>query len=545
MTTVRCGSRTRTPAGARRHRAAGSNPGASSPGTVAGTSSATTATATPRGCSGCRRSSARSGRSARAGAVSYGRHRPACPVTTLVAPEGPDRRRAALRATGSGPLRRRVIATSIEPDGSSTTCSSVPFWRPGDSRPRRSRPAARRAGARPAGLRVAMLQLLPGRARGLGRCRRCRRLRRRSSMSTRRSSTALTPARPRAVAPGPPGAALSLEEAAAEFGVTPRAARRRTSSCSSCAGLPRPGPEDLIDIQYWGDGIEVLDPPSRICAAAPAGTRRGGRARGRAPPAALTCPGATTRRSSTGCWPSSREPRRARPAARQRSRSPWRSRPRRAARWPTSARALGTRPALHLRYLVPSRDEVTERDRRPDAGRGPGRPQLPRGVVPPRRGACGCSAWTGSGGGPCCDGSRVPRAAPHDARPVRARPVRPRPDDTVVSVEVAPPAPLARRLRPYPSVDRASRGQRRVLVRCALAGRPLGGPLVLRLGGAWTGRRPARAGRGSARRQPAEACWPRTGPRPSRGRPFGRPGALAPFARPAGRSFSGGPSPAE
>ena len=52
---------------------------------------------------------------------------------------------------------------------------------------------------------------------------------------------------------------VTIDEAAAEFDVTPAQLQKDLDLLVVC-GLPRQGPEDLIDIQYWGDGIEVLDP---------------------------------------------------------------------------------------------------------------------------------------------------------------------------------------------------------------------------------------------------------------------------------------------
>lgn len=52
---------------------------------------------------------------------------------------------------------------------------------------------------------------------------------------------------------------VSLDEAAAEFGVTTERLTKDLELLTVC-GLPRQGPEDLIDIQYWSDGIQVLDP---------------------------------------------------------------------------------------------------------------------------------------------------------------------------------------------------------------------------------------------------------------------------------------------
>lgn len=52
---------------------------------------------------------------------------------------------------------------------------------------------------------------------------------------------------------------VTVEEAAAEFGVTPVQLQKDLELLVVC-GLPRQGPEDLIDIQFWGDGIDVVDP---------------------------------------------------------------------------------------------------------------------------------------------------------------------------------------------------------------------------------------------------------------------------------------------
>jgi proteasome accessory factor C len=52
---------------------------------------------------------------------------------------------------------------------------------------------------------------------------------------------------------------ISVEEAAVEFGVSTAQMENDLNLLIVC-GLPRQGPEDLIDIQFWGDGIDVVDP---------------------------------------------------------------------------------------------------------------------------------------------------------------------------------------------------------------------------------------------------------------------------------------------
>lgn len=150
---------------------------------------------------------------------------------------------------------------------------------------------------------------------------------------------------------------VGIEQAAAEFDVTPAQLQKDLELLIVC-GLPRQGPEDLIDIQFWGDGIDVVDPQvlTRPLRLAPdeaisliVGLRLLRDLPGRHDPAVVDAllaklaeaageSAAAGDRVNVTIEPGASEA--AGAAVRE---------------------ALSSRSALHLRYLVPRRDEVTER----------------------------------------------------------------------------------------------------------------------------------------------------------------------------------------
>jgi len=267
---------------------------------------------------------------------------------------------------------------------------------------------------------------------------------------------------------------VTIEEAAAEFGVTPRQLQKDLELLTVC-GLPRQGPEDLIDIQFWGDTIEVLDPQtiSRPLRLAPdeavalvVGLRLLRDLPGRHDP--LIVDGLLAKLEEA-----------AGEAAAPSEQVAVAVEAEDAAAAVARAALAGSR-AVDLRYLVPSRDEVTER------------------VVDPMRvvvqdGHSYLEAWCRSAedvrlfrldrivsAEVLDEPAIVPRAA--TTRDLADGLFRPGPDDTVVTVEVGPAGRWFADYVPYESVTELSDGRLRVMLRTPDA--RWVARLVLRMGGA-------------------------------------------------------------
>jgi len=267
---------------------------------------------------------------------------------------------------------------------------------------------------------------------------------------------------------------VSIEDAAAEFDVTPRQLQKDLDLLIVC-GLPRQGPEDLIDISYWGDGIEVLDPqtisrPLRLATdeavALVVGLRLLRDLPGRHDPSIVDGLLAKLEDAAgEAADPSSRVT--VAVEAEDASASHVRT-------------ALAEGRAMRLRYLVPSRDEVTDR------------------VVDPMRvvvqeGRSYLEAWCRSaesvrlfridrivGADVLGEPARVPPEA--STRDLADGLFRPGPDDTIVSVEVTPAGRWLADYVPYESVTELADGGLRVTLRTPDT--RWVARLVLRLGGA-------------------------------------------------------------
>ena len=171
-------------------------------------------------------------------------------------------------------------------------------------------------------------------------------------------------------------------------------------------------------------------------------------------------------------------------------------------------RAAGPRPAGHRRpppgapalpRARPRRDHRARR--RPDAGGRHGRPLVPRGLVPPRRGHPAVPDRPGRGARPCSTSTAPRRPAPASATCPRAPSAR-RPTTCVVTLRLLPGATWVADYYPVESaqdVPAAEGGG--LLVRMRTADTAWLRRLVWRLGGRRHGARPARGGRRGARRR--------------------------------------------
>jgi proteasome accessory factor C len=250
---------------------------------------------------------------------------------------------------------------------------------------------------------------------------------------------------------------ISIEEAAAEFGVSAAQLQKDLELLTVC-GLPRQGPEDLIDISYWGDGIEVLDPQtiSRPLRLAPdeavalmVGLRLLRDLPGRHDPAIVDNLLAKLADAAGEAADPSRRVSVAVDTEQSGS---------------TEIRtALAERRAMSLRYLVPSRDEVTER------------------TVDPIRiiaqdGRSYLEAWCRRaedvrlfrvdrivGAQVLPEAASVPEHA--RTRDLTEGLFRPSPDDTVVTVQVTPEGRWLADYVPYESVTELAGGGLRVVLR--------------------------------------------------------------------------------
>ena len=261
-------------------------------------------------------------------------------------------------------------------------------------------------------------------------------------------------------------------------------------------------PDELIEAE-WEGGRVYLGNADTIARPLRLGRRRG--------------PGPDRRAARAGRGPRAGGARRRRPRPRQargghrqrrggqrpRSRSPSRatSRP---SRWPPPARALAGHRRLHLRYLVPARDEATERD------------------VDPMRVVNLDAHWYLEGWCHRAEDVRLFRidrieaievldedgTPPADARPrdLDAGVFTPSPTDLLVRLRLEPGRRLGQRLLP----DRVGRVARRVAARWSRCARPT--PLgCAGCCGGWGRRRPSwsrppsRPRCASARRRPCAA----------------------------------------
>lgn len=267
---------------------------------------------------------------------------------------------------------------------------------------------------------------------------------------------------------------VTVEEAAAEFGVSAKQLQKDLELLTVC-GLPRQGPEDLIDIQYWGDGIEVLDPQtiSRPLRLAPdeavalvVGLRLLRDLPGRHDPLVVDGLLAKLEEAAGDAAGASDQVTVAVEAEAEAA--------------GVVRAALADGQALDLRYLVPSRDEVTER------------------VVDPMRvvaqdGRSYLEAWCRA-----AESVRLfrmdrivaaqlagePAAVPPQARTrdLSDGLFRPAADDTVVTVEVDPAGRWLADYLPYESVTEL--GEERLRISLRTADTRWVARLLLRMGGA-------------------------------------------------------------
>jgi len=267
---------------------------------------------------------------------------------------------------------------------------------------------------------------------------------------------------------------VTIDEAAAEFGVTPKQLEKDLELITLC-GLPRQGPEDLVDIQFWGEGIEVLDPqtisrPLRLSAdeavSLVVGLQLLRDLPGRHDPLVVDALIAKLEEAAGEAAAPSGQVAVAVEGEDATAES--------------IRAALADGSALHLRYLVPSRDEVT--DRTVDPMR-----------VAVRDGHGYLEAWCRQAEAvrlfridrvvaatPLDEPSAVPPQA--TSRDLDDGLFRPGPSDTVVTVEVGPTGRWLADYLPYESVTELPGDRLRVTLRTPDTRWIV--RLVLRLGGA-------------------------------------------------------------
>jgi proteasome accessory factor C len=250
---------------------------------------------------------------------------------------------------------------------------------------------------------------------------------------------------------------VTVEAAAAEFGVTPAQMQKDLELLVVC-GLPRQGPEDLIDIQYWGDGIDVVDPQvlTRPLRLAPdeavslvVGLRLLRDLPGRHDPSVVDdLLSRLEEAAGEAAAPSDRVT-----VATDAQDGTTR----------TVHRALAEGRALRLRYLVPSRDEVTDRVVDPV-----------RAVV--RDGQAYLEAWCRSAEDvrlfrlDRVVEAEVTEEAAHVPAEAHVRDLtdgvfRPGPDDTLVTLDVGPGGAWLTDYAPCESVEERGDGALRVTLR--------------------------------------------------------------------------------